>query len=482
MTNAPAMLQAAPDRGVGSPLWRFLRTLLATLAVAALGLTLTTAPAHAADGSKWTLRTSVSTTSTGENNWRGITYGNGIFVAVSTDGVNSRVMTSPDGITWTARTTPQQAWRSVAFGNGTFVAVATSGTNSRVMTSTDGITWNTRVSAADNNWQSVTYGNSTFVAVAGSGTGNRVMTSTDGTTWVARTSAADLNWVSVTYGGDKFVAVADNTQPVGTPTAGVMTSTDGTTWTSQPITQTSAVWTGVAYGGTTFVAVGTNAVMTSPDGVEWTSRTPAANRTWKAVAYGNGRFVAVAASGTSATNDRAMTSTNGTTWTAGNTTNANQPWYGVAYGNGTFAAVAINSGSTGTLNRVMTSNDLFLTQAGNTLKVVPASGTTPTQYRIHYNTPERITAGLNWGQWGYDWAGAPTAQALSAGGTFDIDLATYAAAGSCTTVATSTGFMPATSCPRALGVLNSGASMPFKARVRVGGTWVETPTTTITRP
>lgn len=479
MTTTTGTFQAAPPSGARAGFIRLLRTVLVAVAVAAFGTALASSPANAADGTQWTLRTSVSTTATGDNNWRGITYGNGMFVAVSTDGVNSRVMTSPDGITWTARTTPQQAWRGVTYGNGTFVAVATSGTSSRVMTSADGITWTTRVSAADNNWQSVTYGNGTFVAVAGTGTGNRVMTSTDGTTWVARTSAADLNWVSVTYGDGKFVAVADSTQPVGTPTAGVMTSTDGTTWTSQPITQTSAVWTGVVYGGTTFVAVGTNAVMTSPDGVTWTSRTPAANRTWKAVAYGDGRFVAVAASGT---NDRAMTSTDGQTWAAGNTTNANQSWYGVAFGNGTFAAVAINSGSTGTLNRVMTSNDLFLTQSGNTLKVVPASGTTPTQYRIHYNTPERVTAGKNWAQWGYDWAGAPTAQTLSAGGTFDIDLATYANAGSCTTVATSSGFMPASNCPRALGVFNAGTSMPFKARVRVGGTWVETPATTITRP
>jgi hypothetical protein len=32
------------------------------------------------------------------------------------------------------------------------------------MTSPDGITWTTRTSAADNNWMSVTYGNGLFVA------------------------------------------------------------------------------------------------------------------------------------------------------------------------------------------------------------------------------------------------------------------------------------------------------------------------------
>ena len=44
------------------------------------------------------------------------------------------------------------------------------------MSSPDGITWTIRTSAADNDWRSVAYGNGMFVAVASSGTGNRVMT------------------------------------------------------------------------------------------------------------------------------------------------------------------------------------------------------------------------------------------------------------------------------------------------------------------
>jgi hypothetical protein len=87
-------------------------------------------------------------------------------------------MTSPDGITWTSRTSAaDNAWYDVTYGNGIFVAVSLDGVN-RVMTSPDGITWTSRTSAADNNWYGVTYGNGLFVAVAGSGTGNRVMTST----------------------------------------------------------------------------------------------------------------------------------------------------------------------------------------------------------------------------------------------------------------------------------------------------------------
>ena len=50
-------------------------------------------------------------------------------------------MTSPDGITWTARAaTEANQWTSVIYGKGLFVAIAYDGTN-RVMTSPDGITW-----------------------------------------------------------------------------------------------------------------------------------------------------------------------------------------------------------------------------------------------------------------------------------------------------------------------------------------------------
>jgi hypothetical protein len=45
------------------------------------------------------------------------------------------------------------------------------------MTSPDGITWTIRTSAADNDWLGIAYGNGLFVAVAITGTGNRVMTS-----------------------------------------------------------------------------------------------------------------------------------------------------------------------------------------------------------------------------------------------------------------------------------------------------------------
>ncbi|MGB4335287.1 MAG: IPTL-CTERM sorting domain-containing protein [Chromatiaceae bacterium] len=125
------------------------------------------------DGSNWTSQTSAA-----DNEWYGVTYGNGLFVAVASSGSGNRVMTSPDGITWTSRASAaDNQWRSVTYGNGLFVAVAISGSGDRVMTSPDGINWTSRTSAADNFWFGVTYGNGLFVAVAASGSSDRVMTS-----------------------------------------------------------------------------------------------------------------------------------------------------------------------------------------------------------------------------------------------------------------------------------------------------------------
>ena len=112
-----------------------------------------------------------------------ITFANPVATSASVFKVtlqsSAHTASASTGITWTSRTpAADNQWSGVTYGNGTFVAVAASGTGNRVMTSPDGITWTSRTSAANEDWYGVTYGNGTFVAVASTGTGNRVMTST----------------------------------------------------------------------------------------------------------------------------------------------------------------------------------------------------------------------------------------------------------------------------------------------------------------
>ena len=262
---------------------------------------------------KYINKNTISTTSTSlgsfvgrsaseASGWRGITYGNGLFVATAYSSGTNRVMTSPNGITWTSRSdalNPQYGsdnWFSVTYGNGLFVAVSSTsgGSSGKVMTSSDGITWTTRnANPVANTWYSVTYGNGLFVAVAGSGT-NRVMTSTDGITWTARSAAENNTWRDVTYGGGLFVALAQD------GTNRVMTSTDGITWTARSAAEANS-WQKISYGNGMFVAVasdGTNRIMSSTDGITWTSRSAPEQTQWVNITYASGSFVGIAQSGT----------------------------------------------------------------------------------------------------------------------------------------------------------------------------------------
>ncbi len=404
--------------------------------IGALGVLVMPATSLGATGDTWTVQTPASV-----NDWESVTYGNGLFVAVSSTSYgasNNKVMTSPDGVNWTIRTNPvDNWWSSVTYGTVSgsplFVAVAYDGSGNRVMTSPNGIDWTSRASAANNIWTSVTYGNGLFVAVAQSGSGNRVMTSPNGIDWTSRDSAVDSNWASVTYGNGLFVAVAwtgDGNQ--------VMTSPNGITWTSQSI-PSAVSWQSVTYGNGLFVAVASNGavasqVMTSPNGITWTSQTAAADNNWLSVTYGGGLFVAVSNAGMYY---KVMTSPDGSTWTSRAAATLTSQWSSVTYGNGLFVAVSKSSGGS---SQVMTSGAL----SG---ALIPPTPATPT-----------ATAGNTW-------ATITVAQGSGPGGT--PDSYTVTAVGNNTKTCTVTG--AAGSCT--ITGLTNGTSYTFTATAtNTGGT------------
>jgi hypothetical protein len=88
-----------------------------------------------------------------------------LFVAVA----NAAIMTSPDGITWTARTVPNDSsWSSVVWAPemGVFIIVGSSGTAQRVATSSDGINWTQQSTPGAGAWYGVAWSPSLGVAVA----------------------------------------------------------------------------------------------------------------------------------------------------------------------------------------------------------------------------------------------------------------------------------------------------------------------------
>jgi hypothetical protein len=240
-------------------------------------------------GTTWTLRNL-------GNPLYAVTYGNGLFVAVGRDGA---ILTSPDGVNWTARTSGTSNWlEGVAYGNGLFVAVGQGGT---ILTSPDGVSWTRQTSGTSNRLEGVAYGNGTFVVTGDDGT---ILTSPDGVSWTRQTSGTGYNLNGVAYVNGLFVAVGTG----GT----ILTSPDGVNWTRRTSVTSDTLWD-VTYGNGTFVAVGGspggNTILTSPDGVSWTRQTSVTSDTLWDVTYGNGLFVAVGTGGT------ILTSPDGVNWT-----------------------------------------------------------------------------------------------------------------------------------------------------------------------
>ena len=296
------------------------------------------------------------------NDLYGITYGNGLFVAVGNKGT---ILTSSNSVNWTAEyselTTPLYG---VAFGNGKFTAVGAGGT---VITSPDGMIWGPGNSGTEFDLYGVTFGKGIFVAVGSNHAINyTILSSFDGVTWSERkrgdygpgvygsSPLSRLN--AVAFGNDIFVAAGD-------PASLIITSPDGEEWTETPGTLYSAGdrVNGIAYGNGTFIAAGNiyanpgAAVLISSDGVMWNQQ-KTNDYGPNGITYGDGRFVTVGGGYYSQYSERY-----GTYYRTIGILPAGQIWSSerrdvpyvlnaVAYGSGTFVAV-------GTSGMILTSSD-----------------------------------------------------------------------------------------------------------------------------
>jgi len=238
---------------------------------------------YSSDGITWT--------TAGSFNVEYVTFGNGLFVAVGyaiASGIpTSFIRTSIDGVTWTSRTPSEAMWfQAISYGNGLFVAVARSGTN-RIMTSPDGITWTSRTTAINPTFSGVAYGNGIWVAVSDSSPGGTTFTSYDGLTWAEQGTGFVSN--TILFANGLF-------------TTGNHYSVDGLTWINNTIAFSPQ---SIAFGNGYFVAVtdfGTNRIAYSTNAINWTAIPAASNATFESIAFGNNRFVMGATSGTNRIN------------------------------------------------------------------------------------------------------------------------------------------------------------------------------------
>ena len=265
----------------------------------------------------WTTR--IIQTDVSTNAWTSLCWSPelGIYVAVANNGTTKRVMTSKDGISWSALiavTSDNSTWSSVCWSSQLmcFVAVAPSGTFN-VMYSYNGLIWNgTTSGVVANNWNSICWSQELrlFVTVASSGA-NRVMYSSNGIVWSQPTQLVPSNaWTSVCWSAELkiFLAVASNNSEV-------IYSYNGFVWNTTSNGVIANSWTCVCWSSQLglFVAVassGTNRVMISYNGIVWNSIFINDSNNWTSVCWSAQLelFVAVA------NNGYIMYSSNGTTW------------------------------------------------------------------------------------------------------------------------------------------------------------------------
>lgn len=232
------------------------------------------------------------------------------FVAI---GYGGAVYESTDGLSWNKvytievneGTGAQDAIEDLVWTGSFFTGVgAKDNYYGRIVYSTDGLTWTSLSDGVGGTekYRAVAWSGSLLCAV---GESTRIATSSDGLSWSFQTppsgnTSRDLNGIA--WGNSTWVAVGESGKVIAATPSGV-------TWTDYSIS-TSTSLASVAYGNGLFVAVGETSIYTSPTGNGWTLRTqPLSSFSLTSVTWTGDRFIAVASGG------QVIASEDGITWT-----------------------------------------------------------------------------------------------------------------------------------------------------------------------
>ena len=191
-----------------------------------------------------------------------------LFVAVGDLG---KIVSSPDGITWTARTSgTTQRLNGVSWDGSRFLAVGDGGT---ILSSANGSSWSSLHSGPEGAWlHDVSYSGTRYVAAGSQFPANTayMLTSVDGVSWTENATLPQ-NGRSISglaWSGQLFVASA---MAESFPNeAAVMVSQDGLTWVEVIVSTESPTTLCVLWDGNRFIAGGIGGrLFFSPDGMNW---------------------------------------------------------------------------------------------------------------------------------------------------------------------------------------------------------------------
>ena len=301
---------------------------------------------------------------------------------------------------WTQRTSGTSNALNAIAANGN-LAVAVGGSGGVIRTSPDGVTWTARTVSSSTNitFRGAVWDGSQFVIVgedynstATAGWQGVIYTSPDGTAWTRRYGGGtqrNNELQAVAAGGGGLVAVGD----IGT----ILESVNGTTW--NPVTVSalsSTILKGVAFGSGTWLisghsmgGSGTAKVFSSTNRTQWMDQTAGAGfdpswQDFRKIAWLNNRFVG------SGWYSKVRVSTDlGATFTTTRSDSEETP--GLAYGDNIYFAAGIN--------RNASSADIDLLSLDGTTWTRSAAPTTDNRNGAVFFKHTFITVGENGSIW-----------------------------------------------------------------------------------
>lgn len=184
--------------------------------------------------------------------FRGISFGNGIYVIVGRDGV---IATSTDGTSWTMRSSgTSRALNGIDWDGTHFWVVGDQGT---LLKSSDGISWQALDSDTTVDLEAISYNGSRWVAV---GQVSRMVSSTNGTDFDEFSVPINSDFLDITSDGAGFIATGKG--------GNVATSDDGLVWDTYELNAPSSIF-GIAYDSNAWIATSTIGAIHRGDGSEF---------------------------------------------------------------------------------------------------------------------------------------------------------------------------------------------------------------------
>ena len=248
------------------------------------------------DGITWDNRSISGLT----NSYEGVTYGNGLFMAVSS---TNYIYKSTDAITWTKTgvdVSGNPGLEDIIFENSVFVAVGSQGT---VLRSTNGTNWvDIDITGEENGLVGITYGSGLFLTASN----RKTHYSTDG-----------LIWFSADRAGDKYDIINANGYFYIAEGSDIAKSTNGSSWSNHSMTGVSGSFQSLVYAKELFIGVGSDSIWyTSDITSSWTKITdPLDSSYYYGITYRNNLFVTVGSTGSLSQYGAILTSSDGINWT-----------------------------------------------------------------------------------------------------------------------------------------------------------------------